>query len=688
MATAIWKRLEKRTLRLLGRYLHADQTDGGTKCVLAGCQVDAVGIFGSVAIVFECKTTHAKKVINLSHAIDVIAGRRTAIRAALRHRYGKHIRTIRFIVIAHNVTRISGSGRRKRKPADIRVWTPKYFDAVESLARAINRRALPYILREMGIKNLAKASGIKGGTEVFPALRVRLKKNTFLYSFFAPASVLLDVGYVARLEMAEGDAYQRLLRGSRLKDIAEYINKEETFKNSVVISLPKAAVFTCFRKTSVAEVGTLRLPRIPASVWIIDGQHRIYGYAKAKESLIQKPISVVAVRTSSMLDQARIFVDINVNQKPVDKNLVWDLYFRLNPDQYTGVVSQLVRDLATSRSSPLHGKIYVPGLTTSGRSSYRIYMANVCDAIIRHGILQAALGIPQSATLDRLKPETILAAERLVSSRFRRFYKALLAVRPSLPQTRSISRFMLSNNGIAVFLRIFKETLLYWHSAPSQALLRKTLRKPLKRYCAHTDLPNIERNTSSEGGRDAAATAILLEMRKEKELSAFAEERLKAAKKLVREDEFLKTLRYCEKSLRSMLRQELSRDCKDWWKVRVPDDVKDAVGKKPQAKDPDADPMDLLDINHYMRIISHNWKDHFEWYYEKAGRDKNWLSMEFQELSRLRNAVFHFHGTAAASEAETWRLRFLTEDILVPLRKTRPATVTGSTVPLADAASA
>jgi DGQHR domain-containing protein len=653
--------------------------------VLGGYQVDAIGVFGTVALVFECKTTSERKAINLNRAVDIVAGRRLAIRAAIREKYGKRIRTIRFIVIAHNVSRISASGRGK-KPTDIQVWTP-YFDAVEGLARAIERRALPYVYRELRIKNLARALSVPRCREVFPALRVRLKQKSFLYSFFVPANVLLDVGYVARLE-AQAVAYQRLLKGSRLKEIAEFINKEETFKNSVVISLPKTAVFKVYRKTPIADVGELAFSRIPASVWIIDGQHRIYGYAKAKESFITKPLSVVAVQTSNMLDQARIFVDINENQKPVDKNLVWDLYFRLNPYNYSGIVSHLVRDLATSKSSPLHERIYIPGMTTSGRSGYRIYMANVCDAIIRYGILQAAMRMTQSATLDTLKPERIHAAERRVSSRFRSFYRALLAICRKMPKPKLTSSFVLTNNGVAVFLRVFKETLLWWHSAPNQRLLEKSLRRPLRRYFVSADLRNLDRTTSSEGGRDAAATAILVEMQKEKGLSGFAEDRLKAANRLVREDEFLKILRRWEKSMRSILRKELSRSTPDWWHLKIPDDVRKPAEKRAQAKSSDLDQMDLLEIMDYMRIISHNWKGHFEWYYQRAGRDRNWLSLQFQELSGLRNSVFHFQGAASASEDQTWRLRFLTQDILGPLLRRRAAAAVGSQAAIASAASA
>lgn len=690
MAKPRWRQLEKRTRRLLQRYLHADHVDGGAKCVLGGCQVDAVGAFGPTALVFECKTTF-KDAINLRRAIDVFSARRSAIRSALRRKFGPQIKTIRFIILADNVTRIAGS-RKKKRGTYVHLWSPKYFEAVESLARAINRRALPYILRELNVENLAEAMGAPRRVEAFPALRVRLPRKMALYSFFSPAQTLLDVGYVARLEAAEGDAYQRLLKGSRLKDIADYINKEETFKNSVVISLPKTATFVIRKRTATVEVGTLHLPIVPASVWIIDGQHRIYGYAKAKTRLLSRPLSVVAVQTSDLLEQGRIFVDINENQRPVDKNLVWDLYFKLSPHSSSGIVSRLVRDLASAKSSPFHGRIYVPGLSPGRRGNYKIYMANVCDAIINYSILQAALGLVQSADLDTLQPKRVEAGAQKAHGRLRRFYKALLLVSSSLSSSkrkrRDITGFVLSNNGVAVFLRVFRETLVFWKKPPSYALLVRSLRRPLKRYFARTDLALLGRLASSEGGRDAVATAILAEMRAEKGLADFAKERLKAAGKLVREDEFLRIIRDWEKFMRSILRRELSRNCSDWWKLKVPDDVKEAVKSRPQAAQADVNVMDLLEMKHYWRMMSHNWKQHFEWYYRKAGREKNWLSLQFQELARLRNREFHFQAPTVASEAEIWRARILTQDIREPLLRKKPLSAVASAQPAADAVSA
>ena len=281
MSRKTWQRFERQTLRLLGTHLQAKHAEGGSKCTLAGCQIDAFGVFERVALVFESKSSQSRQSINVNKTLDQLAGRKNAIVRALRNRYGKQIKYVRFIVVVHNASDISSLARKRTKPKDIYIWTPKYFEGVKSLAKTLNQRALPYILRELGINDLAAALGYKRELLKFPALRTVLpggKPTLGLFSFFAPARALLELGFVARLEASQPKAYQRLLNGARLRDIGKYIQAEGGFKNSVVISLPKTTGFVrkaiAKNKSTVAEVGILKIPRIPASLWIIDGQHR------------------------------------------------------------------------------------------------------------------------------------------------------------------------------------------------------------------------------------------------------------------------------------------------------------------------------------------------------------------------------------------------------------------------------
>lgn len=200
MSQGAWKNLERQMLRLVSKHLHADDFDGGSKCSVGGYQIDAYGVFAKTALIFECKTGRR---VNLKQAVDRLSAARTTIRREIRHRHGKHIEYFRFVIVVGRTDDIAKHRRRHQMPKDIVVWTPKYFHSVKSLAKAINRRALPYILKELHFKDLREAMAMPRAKIRLPALRVKHISNQrkgSVYAFFAPARTLLDLGYVARLE--------------------------------------------------------------------------------------------------------------------------------------------------------------------------------------------------------------------------------------------------------------------------------------------------------------------------------------------------------------------------------------------------------------------------------------------------------------------------------------------------------
>jgi DNA sulfur modification protein DndB len=670
MAQPKWKKLERQLYRFVSKQLGADHFDGGPKCIVAGYQIDAYGIFANTALVFECKTGRK---VNLKHAIDRLAGGRSAIRKELQKLHGKNVKTFRFVVVVGNADEIAKHARRSRTPKDIITWTPKYFQSVRNLAKAINRRALPYILRELRIKNIRQALGMPRKPLTVPALRILQganKRKGIIYSFFAPVRAFLDYGYVARLESDLPDAYQRLLHGSRLHAIRDYIESGNSFKNSVVISLPEKAKFKRRINTAMPgskrkiEMGLLRIPPEPASLWIIDGQHRIYGYAEVKNQTV--PLAAIGIQHMSVFEQGKVFVDINKNQKPVDPNRLWDLYFHLTPQEATGIISGLVKDISSDRHSMLHEKIYIPSASQRARRDYKIYMANVCEAIVKQRLIQIALNFAPKTQLEDINSTPLKRGAKRVHERLNTLYRSVKLICKELGHSKWWTRFFLSNNGISIMLRVLRELLPYKKAGSTQASYVAILKKPLSNYFSIMEarLDEMLKVTSSEGGRESIAVAILTHINAlEKD---FAVEKLRAARRIVADDLFYKTVGLFEKSVRQVIQTELRALSHNWWEDYIPLAVKDVVNQKWAKKDKQGDRMDCLDISDYMRIFSHNWKASFAGHYAKIKKDKNWLNLKLQELTELRNKYFHFHGSIVPSERDTTRLGLLVEDILSP----------------------
>src|SRR5690606_14039865 len=103
---------------------------------------------------------------------------------------------------------------------------------------------------------------------------------------------LLKISFVlhrSKANVAMMPTYQRLIKKRRLAAIHDFVESEGYFPNSIVISIeaakPKDAYFeranTQVENTKSAA-GILHLPKKYRSAFIIDGQHRLYGYANSQ----------------------------------------------------------------------------------------------------------------------------------------------------------------------------------------------------------------------------------------------------------------------------------------------------------------------------------------------------------------------------------------------------------------------
>jgi DNA sulfur modification protein DndB len=110
--------------------------------------------------------------------------------------------------------------------------------------------------------------------------------------------------------------------------------------------------------------GTLKIPNSYGIAYIIDGQHRLYGYANSKFKNTNT-IPVVAFENLDTSEQLKIFMDINENQKSVSPNLRLDLeedlYWDSDRAEYRikALKSSIIKNLANSQNSPLFEKISV-----------------------------------------------------------------------------------------------------------------------------------------------------------------------------------------------------------------------------------------------------------------------------------------------------------------------------------------
>jgi DNA phosphorothioation-associated DGQHR protein 1 len=186
---------------------------------------------------------------------------------------------------------------------------------------------------------------------------------------------------------------QRVRTTKRLNEIKRYTETvDASFPNSIILgaNYDESGILITDDKErwSVEELGEgffyLIIPTEKKLASIIDGQHRVFGFQDSEA----KDMSLLC---SVFIDlplpyHARIFTNININQKRVDKNLAYNLFqFDMEqgePSTWSPetLAVYFTRVLAEDSSSPLKGMVKLGLANTTSDSS--ISMASIIDGIL------------------------------------------------------------------------------------------------------------------------------------------------------------------------------------------------------------------------------------------------------------------------------------------------------------------
>lgn len=169
--------------------------------------------------------------------------------------------------------------------------------------------------------------------------------------------------YVAvRGKDKEAGAVQRVLSPIRLRSVEEYVLKGNMFFAPFF--------FNWTNIDSLLEVGPdgdIKIPNVASSAQVLDGQHRLAGLSRAMEkdpSIGDKEIVVIMSDRLNTQDAAKVFLNINTEQKPVPASLIYDLFGEINKnDKDLPLVraKDIATDLQNNIFSPYKGVIKFPG---------------------------------------------------------------------------------------------------------------------------------------------------------------------------------------------------------------------------------------------------------------------------------------------------------------------------------------
>lgn len=220
--------------------------------------------------------------------------------------------------------------------------------------------------------NLFANQEIKNMDDRVPAIQGKMGGYTY-YSFSIEPEKLLKIGYVLHRSEANSNmmpTYQRILKKKRLQEVRDFINNGGYFPNSIIISIDTNGKGLAFDQSqtrvegTISKIGILHIPKRYKSAYIIDGQHRLYGYSDSLYASTNT-IPVVAFVDLERSEQIKLFMDINENQKAVPKSL----RVTLNADmlwessdyseQRQALRSKIAQMLGEESTSPLHLRVVI-----------------------------------------------------------------------------------------------------------------------------------------------------------------------------------------------------------------------------------------------------------------------------------------------------------------------------------------
>jgi DGQHR domain-containing protein len=224
--------------------------------------------------------------------------------------------------------------------------------------------------------------------------------ETPTHTFTMKVKDIVAIYYVAvRGVDKENGAVQRVLNKRRIGDIKEFILGGHTFFNSFILNWTDEKYIPVFDSEFVS------LPIINSSAQVIDGQHRIAGLEAAMmddETVGDRDIIITLCMNLTTKKAAEIFLNINTEQKPVPKSLMYDLFGEVIDDETHAVnrCTDIARYLNDDHESPLYKLIKFPG---SPRGVGSIELSTFVASIKEHLKPGGTFGIYKLTTLDHQK---------------------------------------------------------------------------------------------------------------------------------------------------------------------------------------------------------------------------------------------------------------------------------------------
>lgn len=330
-------------------------------------QLDVFAKDDETVFIVECTHSRDGGPKSIKALLDKIEAVREDVIAAVRAKYGRDSKLKVKLAIATRNVDVRTADRERAVAAKVPIITEtdlEYFQRLTGILKAAARyQFLGRYLRDEKVEGLRTS---------VPATRGRVGDSTF-YSFLISPHDLLRIAYISHMGRTSNDdieTYQRMVKPARLKSIGAFIDEGGTFPTNIVVNIKRDGLrFDVKERYGETATGILELPGQYGCAWVIDGQHRLYGYAYAGRDAEEdrSVVSVLAYENLPARAEIEMFVDINTQQVKVARNLVNELISSLNIDdedprkRLEAICARAVLNMGSDKTSPLKDRILTIG---------------------------------------------------------------------------------------------------------------------------------------------------------------------------------------------------------------------------------------------------------------------------------------------------------------------------------------
>jgi DNA sulfur modification protein DndB len=427
-------------------------------------QIDVYAEDQETAVVIECKSKLERGRRSLQKDILETVALQKYFRDSIIKRQKKGYRPKIIWIYATNNILWSGPDVERAEAHGIKILTENELQYFETFVRHMGPAGKYQILGEF-----LRGQKVPGLSDIrLPAIRGKIGGEVF-YSFVTTPRNLQKIAFINHQALNHPDgrpAYQRMISSSRIKEIGGYIAKGGFFPTNILVNFSDAPRFDLISNAENTDPNTkfgwLTLPSKYRSAWIIDGQHRLYGFSHLTDEYLDQNLFVLAFEKMAVQKEADLFITINHKQKSVPKGLLVSLLADIrmgDADPSTALsalASAVVRALNTDKTSPLSRRFAVHGVPAEPNQNLTI--SEAVNGFRRSGLIGRLTGSsiapgPLSGATD---DETVSRASSVINAYFEK-------VREANPKRWESGReaFIAINPGLRAHLSVIAEVVSY-----------------------------------------------------------------------------------------------------------------------------------------------------------------------------------------------------------------------------------